>query len=101
MTYRASLENKAFKDDPAGCATTFADGSDAPAGCKIASFTTFDLVGRWLPMKDLEVYGSIRNLFDRKPPLDATTYGAVSYNPLDYSGAIGRFFSVGVKYRFF
>ena len=101
MIYRASLENKAFKDDPAGCATLFADGSDAPAGCKIASFTTFDLVGRWLPAKNLEVYGSIRNLFDRKPPLDVTTYGAISYNPLDYAGAIGRFYTVGVKYRFF
>ena len=44
--YRASIENKNFKDDPAGCASTFADGSDAPGGCRIASFTTFDLVGR-------------------------------------------------------
>jgi iron complex outermembrane receptor protein len=99
--YRASIENKNFKDDPAGCASTFADGSDAPAGCRIASFTTFDLVGRWLPMKNLEIYGSIRNLFDRQAPLDPLTYGQQSFNPLDYAGAVGRFYTVGLKYRFF
>ena len=101
VNYRASLDNKNFKDDPAGCATTFADGSDAPVGCKIASFTTVDLVGRWLPMKNLEVYGSIRNIFDRNAPFDPTTYGQQSFNPLDYAGAIGRFYSIGVKYKFF
>ena len=101
MIYRASLENKLFKDDPAGCATFYADGSEAPGGCRIASFTTFDLVGRWLPMPNLEIYGSIRNVFDRKPPLDVTTYGAISYNPLDYAGAIGRFWTIGARYKFF
>ena len=101
VNYRASIENKLFKDDPSGCASKFADGSDAPGGCRIASFTTVDLVGRWLPMKNLEVYGSIRNIFDRVAPLDPTTYGQQSFNPLDFAGGIGRFYSVGVKYKFF
>ena len=101
VNYRASLDNKLFRNDPAGCATTFADGRDAPAGCKIASFTTVDLVGRWLPTKNFEIYGSIRNVFDRVAPLDPLTYGQYSFNPLDYAGAIGRFYSLGVKYRFF
>lgn len=101
LNYRASIENKNFKDDPAGCASTFADGSDAPAGCRIGSFTTVDLVGRWVPIKNLEIYGSIRNLFDRQAPLDPLTYGQTAFNPLDYAGAIGRFYSLGVKYRFF
>jgi len=99
--YRASIENKNFKDDPAGCASTFADGSDAPGGCRIASFTTFDLVGRWMPNKNLEIYGSIRNLFDRQAPFDPLTYGQQSFNPLDYAGAVGRFYTLGLKYRFF
>ena len=99
--YRARIENKNFKDDPAGCASTFADGSDAPAGCKIGSFTTFDLVGRWLPMKGLEIYGSIRNLFNRIAPFDPLSYGQQSFNPLDYAGGVGRFYTVGLKYRFF
>jgi iron complex outermembrane receptor protein len=32
--------------------------------------------------------------------VDFLTYGAIGYNPLDYSGAIGRYFRVGVKHRF-
>ena len=98
--YRGPLTNKAFKDDPDGCLSTFADGSDAPKGCRVGSFTTVDLTARWKPTDKLEVFGSILNLFDRKPPLDIATYGAVSYNPLDYSGAVGRYFNVGLKYKF-
>jgi iron complex outermembrane receptor protein len=101
LNYRASIENKNFKDDPAGCASTFADGSDAPAGCRISSFTTVDLVGRWVPAKNMEIYGSIRNIFDRQAPLDPLTYGQTAFNPLDYAGAIGRFYSIGVRYKFF
>jgi len=37
---------------------------------------------------------------DAVPPLDPLTYGAQGYNPLDYSGAVGRKFNVGLKYKF-
>jgi iron complex outermembrane recepter protein len=100
LNYRGSMDNTLFKNDPAGCASTFADGSDAPAGCKIASFTTVDLSVRWKATDKLEVFGGIQNVFDRVAPLDPLTYGAVAYNPLDFSGAVGRFYSVGVKYKF-
>ena len=100
LNYRASIENKNFKDDPDGCASTFADGSEAPSGCKIASFTTVDLTFRWKATANLEVSGGIQNVFNRVAPLDPLTYGAVSYNPLDYSGAVGRYYSVGLKYKF-
>ena len=66
----------------------------------MGSFTTVDLTMRWKATPQLEVFGSILNLFDKVPPLDVATYGAVSYNPLDYSGAVGRFFSLGLKYKF-
>ena len=89
-----------FKDDPDGCASHFADGADAPTGCKLASFTTFDLVARWKPLPELEVYGSVQNLFDKVAPLDPLTYGAQAYNPLDYEGARGRYFTVGARYTF-
>jgi iron complex outermembrane receptor protein len=46
-------------------------------------------------------FASIRNLFDRLAPLDPLTYGQFSFNPLDYAGAVGRFYSLGIKYRFF
>ena len=100
LNFRASMDNKLFKNDPAGCASIFADGSDAPGGCKIGSFTTVDLNARWKPTEQLEVFGGIQNLLDRKPPLDPLTYGAQGYNPLDFSGAVGRFYSLGVKYKF-
>ena len=100
VIYRGAISNKAFKDDPAGCLSTYADGTDAPGGCRVGSFTTVDLTMRWKATSQLEVFGSILNLFDKVPPLDVATYGAVSYNPLDYSGAVGRFFSLGLKYKF-
>jgi iron complex outermembrane recepter protein len=100
LNYFGSLKNYAFQDYE-NCAHTFADGSPAPAGCKIPSFYTFDLSGRWSPTKNLEVFGSIQNLFDKVAPLDPTTYGAVNFNPLHVSGAIGRYYTVGLKYKFF
>ena len=33
-------------------------------------------------------------------PLDPLTYGAISYNPLDISGAVGRFYNLGLRYQF-
>jgi iron complex outermembrane recepter protein len=97
--YRGSMTNKLFKDDTS-CASFYADGSDAPGGCKLASFTTVDLGARWKFTDKTEIFGSIRNLFDRKPPLDPLTYGAAGYNPLDYWGAIGRFYTVGLRHQF-
>jgi iron complex outermembrane recepter protein len=99
VNHRASITSRAFKDAP-DCETHFADGRDAPEGCKVKSFTTVDLNLRWQATKQLQLFGSVQNLFDAKPPLDVLTYGAVSYNPLDYSGAVGRFFNVGAKYSF-
>ncbi len=99
VNHRASITSKASKQ-ATECETHFANGEDAPKGCKVKAFTTVDLNLRWRPMRQLELFGSIQNLFDTKPPLDVLTYGAVSYNPLDYSGAIGRFFTVGAKYSF-
>ena len=100
VNFRGNLENTFFKDDPEGCASHFANGDDAPTGCELPSFTTVDLTVRWMPMPKLEVFGSIQNLFDQIAPLDPLTYGAQAYNPLDTQGAIGRFFNLGVRYRF-
>ena len=35
------------------------------------------------------MFGSIENLFDKIAPHDPLTYGAQSYNPLDFQGAFG------------
>ncbi|SDF07795.1 iron complex outermembrane recepter protein [Massilia sp. PDC64] len=100
VNYRGVLENRFFRGDPSGCAVTFANGTDAPNGCELASFTTVDLVVRWKPQQRWEVFGSIQNLFDKIAPLDPLTYGAQAYNPLDYEGARGRFFTLGARYSF-
>ena len=48
VTATANYRGKmVFKNDADGCATHFADGTDAPRGCKPASFTTVDLTARW------------------------------------------------------
>ena len=51
-------------------------------------------------MDGLEIFGSVANVFDRTAPLDPATYGGINYNPLHFSGAIGRYFTVGAKYTF-
>ena len=72
-------------------------------GCKLPSFTTLDLYGRWNPSKNFEIDLSIQNVFDKKAPFDpylVNTYG-INYNQAWHqSGAVGRFFTVGAKYSF-
>ena len=96
VNYRGSLSNKFSKEDTS-CASVLADGTEV---CTIGSFTTLDMTARYKLNDKTEIFGGIRNLLDKKPPLDQTTYGAVSYNPLDYSGAVGRFYSIGVRHTF-
>ncbi|WP_369933406.1 TonB-dependent receptor [Xanthomonas tesorieronis] len=95
INYISSIDNK---DSRGGDYLAFyADGSPVE---KIASFTTFDLSGRWNITDAFELNASVQNVFDRIAPLDPSTYGAVNYNPLHYSGAVGRYFTLGAKYTF-
>jgi iron complex outermembrane receptor protein len=96
--YRADMENTYFAGDK--CASLFADGSPAPNGCRLPSFTTVDLSARYKLNAHWQLYGSIQNLFDKVAPLDPLTYGGLSYNPMDASGAIGRFFKIGARAQF-
>jgi len=99
LNYRGKMTNKYSAQDES-CAYTFLDGSDAPGGCKIPSFCTLDVAARWQVEKNLQIFGSIQNLTDRVAPLDPTTYGAISYNPMDISGAVGRYYNIGLRYQF-
>ncbi len=98
VNYIGGFDNIAFEGD--ACANSFADGSDAPNGCRIPSFYAIDLSGRWKATDSFEVFASVQNVTDKIAPLDPLTYGAVSYNPMHYSGAIGRYFTVGAKFTF-
>lgn len=71
------------------------------ANCKVASFTTLDLFGKWRISKAWDLTASISNVFDRLAPLDVQTYGRINYNPsLHQSGAVGRFFTLASHYTF-
>jgi iron complex outermembrane receptor protein len=94
--YRADIQNVYFAGDK--CASLFANGSPAPGNCRLPSFTTIDLSARYNLTRQMQVYGSIQNLFDKVAPLDPLTYGGMSYNPMDASGAIGRYFKLGLRY---
>jgi iron complex outermembrane receptor protein len=99
VNYRGEMANKLEAADTT-CAQTLANGTDSPSGCKIASFTTLDVSGAYKLGKNTEISGSIANLFNTAPPTDFLTYGAIGYNPLDYSGAIGRYFKIGLRHQF-
>lgn len=102
VDYRGKFQNLNDAQDVtgSGCQSHFADGTDAPSGCTIDSFTTVDASARWKMAKNTEIYGGIRNVFDKIPPLNPATYGANGYTPSDYSGAVGRYFRIGLKYKF-
>ncbi len=85
----------------ANCDGAFADGSPAPAGCRVASFTAVDLHAAYRPTQHAQVYLSIGNLFDRIAPLDPNGYINLNFDPsMHLEGAIGRTFNVGLRYDF-
>ena len=97
--YRSKMKNVLYEGDL--CASQFANGTPAPnAKCELASFTTVDLSTNYKLSKNLQLFASINNLFDKVAPLDPLTYGGMSYNPMDASGAIGRYFKAGARYQF-
>lgn len=72
--------------------------------CQIKKFYDFDLTGRYAINDNMEIYGSVMNLFDTKPPLDLNSYAgstfAPNYDPAyAQTGAVGRFFSIGVSFK--
>jgi len=98
--YRSKMDNTAYAG--ALCANTLVSGAKAPnAKCETASFTTLDLSTRYNISKQLTLFASMNNVLDKMAPLDPQTYGGMSYNPMDASGAIGRYMKLGASYKFF
>jgi iron complex outermembrane recepter protein len=70
-------------------------------GCRVSSFTSHDLTVKYSGFKNLDLVASVLNVFNEIAPLDPYTYGGVNYNPVFHqAGAVGRFFSIGFRYRF-
>jgi iron complex outermembrane recepter protein len=72
--------------------------------CSVQHFTDVNLYMGYNVTEHLNVHGSITNLFNSNPPVDLQTYGGgaeLHYDAaLDQDGAVGRFFLLGVTYRF-
>lgn len=88
-------------DITTGCFSTNTDtGANVPSDCRMASFTDFDLTGRYDLTEKVAITGSVMNLFDKKAPFDPLNYAALNYNPTyAQNGVIGRFFTLGVRVK--
>lgn len=60
---------------------------------KISARTYIDLGAEFSVMDDFTLFGNVRNLFDKDPPLVTTTYNA-------HYDVVGRFFTVGGRVNF-
>jgi iron complex outermembrane receptor protein len=80
--------------DPAACLYT-------DNYCHVASFVDVDLTGIYHVNEHLTATASILNIADRLPPINPANYAGDNYNPTYHqAGIIGRFFKLGVAYKF-
>ncbi len=69
--------------------------------CYVASFTYMDMYAQWFQNDHLQYNLTVSNVTNRLPPLDTATYGGTNYNPsLDQAGAVGRFYELGLRYKY-
>jgi iron complex outermembrane receptor protein len=71
--------------------------------CRLSSFTTLDMFGKWTVLKNLDINVSVQNVFDRQPSFDpylVLSYGNNYNQGWQQSGAVGRFWTVGARYTF-
>jgi iron complex outermembrane receptor protein len=98
--YNYSAEDQGGVAGDCSLVPTNYDG-DAYQGCRVKSYISVDMTGTIKVNDQFELYANIMNVFNNKPPIDATTYGAYLYNPVvGESGIIGRAFRIGAKASF-
>jgi iron complex outermembrane recepter protein len=69
--------------------------------CHVASFIDFDLTALYRITPRFTAALTVQNLMDRQPPIDPADYAGVNHNPTYHQpGIIGRYFKVGLSYRF-
>ena len=74
----------------------------ADAGhCYVQSFGYATVYTQYQFNDHLQFTGTVTNVNNRLPALNTATYGGQNYNAsLDQAGAIGRYFELGFRYRF-
>ncbi len=74
---------------------------DADFKCHTKDFISFDLTGGYDVTEHTTVYADVLNLFDAGPMFNPANYAAVNWNPTySQSGAVGRYFRVGVRLKY-
>jgi iron complex outermembrane receptor protein len=69
--------------------------------CHTKDFYSFDLTGGYDVNDKTTVYADVLNLFDAGPMFNPANYAAVNWNPTySQSGAVGRYFRVGVRLKY-
>lgn len=72
-----------------------------PNHCRTKSFVVFDMVASYEVSEQFTLYGNVTNLFGAAAPLNISNYASINYNPTwSQSGAIGRSFRAGARFRF-
>jgi iron complex outermembrane receptor protein len=98
--YNYSAEDQGNVAGDCGYVPTNLDGN-AYVGCNVKSFIDVDMHAQVKVAHRFTLYTDVLNVADRKPPIDAATYGAYLYNPVvAEAGIIGRSFRVGAKVDF-
>jgi len=98
-------------DCSAALSLIFPNGAPANSPlCRVGSFNTVNLSASYAVSPALSLRGAVTNLFDRAAPIDAfasgssgggVSSGGAHYNPsLHQDGAVGRYLSLGLSYRF-
>jgi iron complex outermembrane receptor protein len=83
------------------CLTQIINQLSNPGNCRVASFADIDLTGSFDITKQFQLSAAIQNIADKSPPVDLPSYGGANFNPTySQAGIIGRFFRVGVHYRY-
>ncbi|MEO6359082.1 MAG: TonB-dependent receptor [Sphingomicrobium sp.] len=69
--------------------------------CHVDRYITLDMVAQFRPTDRFTFYVNVLNALDKLPDIDAATYGAHLYNPVQGgTGILGRAFRGGVKVNF-
>jgi iron complex outermembrane receptor protein len=89
--------------DPSQVCGTYGPNGLPPNHCRLPSFTTLDLSGKWAFSDHAELTLALRNALNRIAPLDPYLAGGyrINYNSAFHQdGAVGSFGTLGFKYKF-
>lgn len=70
---------------------------------RVGAYDETDISVRYSGRRNVEVFGGVKNLFDRMPPFSVTNTSSNAYTQLGFAemyDARGRFFYCGLNYRF-